>query len=267
MLSRYSLPVFIIMSGTVELRSIDAEGPEYYAELLCMIPRRANRLPSDGQSYPDVPGMQDIDFALTRRLQTLLDAVANISLCQRGNVSATMASLKDSTGTLETQLYIVFNHQNDKSALDCPQHLQNIINMLRQVPYESSPKVISIELLSNHIEIYQAIHDYSFEVFHYRVTKHGHKLSEIRGYIEEDRRCFTNQQRGMLLEFLNHVDMIITTTTAMTTTRRQVPTSFIKGLLAMYSYWTNNNLLPNDTPADNKLTLLDRADTWLTESA
>ena len=253
------------MSEADELSPIDAEDPKYYADLLCKIPRTANwHQPSDGQSCPDVRGFQDIDFALTRRLQTLLDAVADISLCQRGNVSATMASLKDNAGTLETQLYIVFNHQNDKSALDCPQHLQNIINMLRQVPYRSSPKVITRELQSNHIEICQAIHNYSFEVFHYRVTKHGHKLSEIRGYIEEDRRYFTSQQRGMLLQFLRRVDAIITVTTTMTT--KQFPTTFIKALLGIYSNWTHNNLLPKDPLADDKLTLLDRADTWLAES-
>ena len=255
------------MSGAGDqLISIDAEDPKYYADLLCKIPRTANRrLPSDGQSCPDVPGIQDVDFALTRRLKTLLDAVADISLCRRGNVSATMASLKDNAGTLETQLYIVFNHQNDNSALDCPQHIQNIINMLRQVPYKSSPKVVTRELQSNHIEICQAIHNYSFEVFHYRVTKHGHKLSEIRGYIERHQTSyFSDEQRRMLLKFLYHVDMIITRTTTMT---RQFPTTFIKVLLAMYSYWTHNDLLPNDPPADNKLTLLDRADTWLAESA
>ena len=187
-LDRYSriVSIIIIMSGTDQLISIDAEDPKYYADLLCKIPRTANQyLPSSGQSCPDFPDIQDVDFALTQRLQTLLDAVADISLCQRGNVSTTMASLKDHTDTLETQLYIVFNHKNDKSALDCPQHLQNIINILRQVPYRppatgGSPTVIPRELESNYIEVCQAIHDYSFEVFHYRVTKRKHKLSEIR---------------------------------------------------------------------------------------
>jgi len=259
------------MSGTDQLISIDAEDPKYYADLLCKIPRTANwRLPSDGQSCPDIPDIQDVDVALTRRLQTLLDAIADISLCRRGNVSATMASLKDNAGTLETQLYIVFNHEEDESAVDCPQHLQNIINMLRQVPYrpsatDGSPKVIARELESNHVQICQAIHNYSFHVFHYRVTKRGHKLSEIRGYIEQDRQNFSDQQRETLLTFLYYVDRIITMTTTMTTD--QFPTIFIKALLRTYSYWTHNGLLPKDSPADNKLTLLDRADTWLAESA
>ncbi len=259
------------MSGTDQLISIDAEDPKYYADLLCKIHRTTNRrLPSDGQSCPDIPGIQNVDVALTRRLQILLDAIADISLCRRGNVSATMASLKDNAGTLETQLYIVFNHEEDESAVDCPQHLQNIINMLRQVPYRpratnGSPKVIAGELESNYVEICQAIHHYSFDVFRYRVTKRKHKLSEIRGYIEQDREDFSDQQREMLLTFLSHVDRIITMTTTKTTD--QFPTTHIKVLLSVYSYWTHHGLLPKDPPADNKLTLLDRADTWLAASA
>jgi hypothetical protein len=167
-------------------------------------------------------------------------------------------------------LYIIFNHEKDRSAVDCPQHLQNIFNMLRLVPYrppalDGSPKVIADELESNHIEICQAIHNYSFDVFYYRVTKRAHKLSEIQKYIEQDRQNFSDRQREMLLRFLYHVDQIITMTTKMTT--EQFSTPYIKMLLGMYSYWTHNGLLPKDPSADNKLILLDLADTWLAESA
>ena len=182
-----------------------------------------------------------------------------------------MASLKDNRGTLETQLYIVFNHKNDKSAPDCPQHLQNIINILRQVPYRplatgGSPKVIPRELESNHVEICQAIHDYSVEVFRYRVAKHEDKLSGIRGYIERDQTdYFSDRERETLLGFLYYVDRLVTITTTMTT--KQFRATFIKFLIGLYSYWTHNNLLPKDSAADDKLTLLDYADTWLAESA
>src|SRR5258708_18150345 len=175
-----------------------------------------------------------------------------------------MASLKDNAGTLETQLYIVFNHEEDESAVYCPQHLQNIINMLRQVPYrppatDGSPKVIAGELESNYVEICQAIHNYSFDVFRYRITKREHKLSEIRGYIKQDRDDFTDQRRETLLTFLYHVDRIITMTKTMTT--EQFPTTYIDVLLGMYLYWTQNGLLHKDQPANNNLTLLDSADT------
>jgi hypothetical protein len=177
------------MSGTHQLISIAPEDPEYFAELLHKIPRTANRrLPSNGQSCPDIPGIQGVDVTLTRRLQTPLDAVADISLCQRGNVSATMASLKDNAGTLETKLYIVFNHENDDSAHCCDEHLTNILNMLRQVPDRhaagGSPKVITKNLEKDYIGICQAIHDYSFEIFQHRVNKRKGTLSVIQKYIE-----------------------------------------------------------------------------------
>jgi len=91
------------MSGINEPISIGTEGPEYYAEIFCKTSRLANRrLPSDEQS------VQDVDGPLVRRLQTLLDAVADISLIQRGNVSATMACLKDDKGTLENAIVHCF---------------------------------------------------------------------------------------------------------------------------------------------------------------
>jgi hypothetical protein len=57
---------------------IGPEDPGYYAELLYNTSRPADRrLPS-----PDVPGVQDVDGVLAQRLQTILDAVADLSLCE-----------------------------------------------------------------------------------------------------------------------------------------------------------------------------------------
>jgi hypothetical protein len=188
---------------------IGTEDPEYYAELFCKIPRLLNR-----RVQPDISGSQGVDGLLSRRLQTLLDAVADISLCQRGNVSATMAYLKDINGSLETRLYIVFNHKNDEAAHRCPQHLQVIFNMLRQVPNkppatDGSPKVMSNELENEFVDICRAIHNYSFDIFAHRVTKREHKLSDIRRYIELDQTHFTAQQRSTLVVFLKNVGSII----------------------------------------------------------
>jgi hypothetical protein len=249
---------------------IGTEDPEYYAELFSKIPPRLvdRRLRS---SCPRVPGIQGVDYSLSQRLQTLLDAVADISLCQRGNVSATMASLKDGNGSLETQLFIVFNHNNDEAAHRCPEHLQAIFNMLRQVPYKppaagGSPKLIAKELEDDFVEICRVIHNYSFDFFAYRVTKREHNLSAIRSYIELDQTNFSPEERSTLMEFLDHVAMIIEhVTTAQAT--KQLPTMFIRMLLRMYSYWTRHNLLLKDREASNKLTLLDTADGCLASSA
>jgi hypothetical protein len=199
------------MSGTDQLIDIRADEPEFYAELLSKIPRPANRRlqPSGEQSCSDIPDIQDFDFALSRRLQTRLDAVADISLCQRGNVSATMVSLKHYavTDTLETKLYIVFNHENDDSAGYCDQHLQNIFTMLREVPDKTpetggSPKDIADKLEDDCIGICTEIHNYSFDIFHHRVIKREGWLVNIRGYIEQDQTKFTDQERSTLLLFL-----------------------------------------------------------------
>src|SRR6266849_2996698 len=113
--------------------------PEYYAELLGKTSR-----PADPPSAPldvrtvsfigrfderycsDVPSIRNVDDALTQRLQTLLGVVADISLCQRQNISATMARLGSDSGTLQTRLYIVFKHENDETARRCPGHLTPI---------------------------------------------------------------------------------------------------------------------------------------------
>jgi len=203
---------------------------------------------------------------LSRRLQTLLDVVADISLCQQRNVSATMARLMNDNGTLETRLYIVFNHEDDESARHCPEYLRlpSIFKMLRQVPYEpstmdGSPKVIPEDLENDLIKICRTIHNYSFNIFARRVNKRKYRLLDIQGYIEQDREHFTSQQRFTLADFLGHYQ-----------DRRQRgghETSFHHQHRNIYSYWTEHNILPKDALAKNKITLLDAADTLLAAGA
>jgi hypothetical protein len=255
-----------------ELISIGFEDPEYYAELLSVTPRDANRpLLSNEHPCPDVLGIHGVDAPLAQCLQTLLDVVADISLCQKGNVSATMACIKQDKDALETQIYIAFNHETDEAARSCPNHLQSIFGMLRQVLYQppvtdGSPKVIAKELEGKLVEICRAIHNYSYDIFAYRVNKRKHKLSQIRGYIEQGSTYLSTELRSKLLSFLKHVDMIIKVV-ADTQATKQLSYIKIQMLLNIYSIWTNYNLLPNDRLADNKVTLLDHADGWLNEGA
>jgi hypothetical protein len=173
------------MSSTGEPLSISTEDPVYYTELLKEIPSLVDRsLLSDERSCPRIPGIQGVDDTLARRLQTLFDDIASISLCENGNVSATTACLKTDKGTLKTQLYIVFNHQEDEAPSRCRQHLQSIFAMLRQVPYtppaiKGSPQFIAGELEGYLIDICTAIHAYSFSIFERRVTKRQHQMSKI----------------------------------------------------------------------------------------
>jgi hypothetical protein len=78
------------------INSIGTEDPEFYAELFYKTSRPAGRrLPFYERPFRDVPGIENVDPQLAQRPQTLLDALADISLCQQGSVSATVASLKD----------------------------------------------------------------------------------------------------------------------------------------------------------------------------
>ncbi len=245
--------------------------PEYYAELLQKSSRPADRRqPANQQSCGNIPAIQNVDDELSKRLRTLLDVIADISICERGNVSATMASVIRDGGVLKTQLYIVFNHENDDAAMNCGNHLETIFRMLHKVPYtptdRGSPKIMPDSLEDHFIEICAVIHKYSFKIFKSRVNKRKKNILNIRNLIQQDEGFFEPEQRSTLLKFLRHVANI---TRAVTDAEHMdpIPTSTMKMLKTVYSAWTYDNLLPKDDLAGNTLTLLDRADNWLAESA
>ncbi len=249
--------------------------PEYYGELLMKTARPADRhVPSDKQPCPIISSIppEAIDGPLSQRLQTLLDVIADVSLCRRRNVAASVACLKGNKSGLETRLYIAFNHQHDNAARSCPSHLESIFEILHRVPYEppaidSSPKDIGPEFMRNIIEISTVIHNHSFDIFAYRVNKRKHyKLSDIRKLIDQDPKHFDSQDRSTLMTFLGHLEMIILAVANAQATKKLSP-MHMEMLLKMYSHWTNHNLLPNDELTDSKLTLLDHAEMWLDKSA
>ena len=143
--------------------------------------------------------------------------------------------------------------------------------MLSQVPcksaaFDGSPKDIESEFTHNLIEISSAIHNYSFEIFAYRVNKHKHKLSDIQTFIAQDRTHFKHEHRRTSLTFLQHVNMIIKTVADAQATK-QFSTGEIGLFLKIYSTWTQRNLPLKNALASNRFTLLDDADTWPTKSA
>ena len=178
-----------------------------------------------------------------------------------------MACFNPDKGTLEMQLYIIFNDQDDGAAHSCPQHLQLIFGMLR--PYQppamdGRPKVIPKELQDDLIEICRAIHNYSFNIFAHCVNKCKHKLSDIRGYIEQEWERFLLENHAILVVFLQHVDLI-TKAVANAQTTKQLSKRQIKLILYIFWYWTNHNLLPKDTLSHNKVTLLEKVDALLAD--
>jgi hypothetical protein len=257
---------------------IDANGPEYYAELLRNLNtfRLGNQhLPPDERPDPDTLGIQGDDSALSQRLQTLLDALADISLHERGkNVAATMASLTDNRGTPETKLYIVFNRElGDDGNHDCRRHLETIFSKLREVPYEppvpatdGSPKTTIAPSLETHLlDLCKVIHEYSFDIFAHRVKKREDRLSEIWGYVEQTQH-FGIEDRSKLVRFFRQVRGIILAVNH-AQTLNELSESRIQMILGIYSKWTNHNLLPDLDAAGDKLTLLDRLDKWLVDGA
>jgi hypothetical protein len=185
-----------------------------------------------------------------------------------------MASIEDNSGNLKTQVYIIFNRKlEDKAVHGCRQHwhLETVFNMLRQVPYkkpatDGSPTIITGSLKIDFIEICKEIHNYSFDIFADRVTKHKDKLLEIRGYIEQDQTRFEPEDHSKLVEFFQHVDGIIMAVDKVRA-EKELPAICIQLILSIYSHWTKHNILPKDLAANNEFTLLDHVDTWLARSA
>jgi hypothetical protein len=257
-----------VSRGTNSILSIGPSDPAYYADLFqnttSLVDRR---LPSDA-SCPIVPGIKAIDNKLTRRLQTLLDDIASISLCKKGNVSATMACLKYGHGTLKTQLYIVFNHQKDDSHRLCLQHLKSIFRTLKQVPYKTpemdgSPQLIMADFKTEFFEICRVIHNYSFSIFAHRVNKRRNEMSNIQVLIENERSAFTPNQHSLLLSFLRTVGLIMGIVSRAEAKETKLSIAAIETIHGFYSFWKKTGLLPKDALADDTVTLLDTADVVL----
>jgi hypothetical protein len=160
--------------------------------------------------------------------------------------------------------------EDGEAAHHCPQHLQTIFNMLSQVPCEphaadSSPKVVAESLGTYFIEICREIHNYSFDIFAHRVTKHEKELSKIRGLIKQNQMQFLPEQHSTMMHFLQHVDMIIKAIT-MAQDTKQLSNIGIDILLSIYLFWTKHNLLLKDS-LPNTPTFLDYVDVWLAGSA
>ena len=77
---------------------------------------------------------------------------------------------------------------------------------------------------------------------------------------------FKPEDRRTLLQFLWNVNLIIKIVTNAKATK-QLSTDDITIFLKIYSDWMKFNLLPKDALADNEVTLLDNADTWLAKGA
>jgi len=88
-------------------------------------------------------------------------------------------------------------------------------------------------------------------------------MSDIQKLIAEGQQAFAPMEHPILLTFLQQVQMTIEIVMQAKATK-QLPIYDIRVLLLIYSFWTENGLLPQDSHADNTVTLLDTADRFLT---
>jgi len=254
------------MSRTITC--IGPENPSYYSDILQNITSRVDRHSPSQRSCQTIPGIQNIDDTLTRRLQSVLDDIARISLCEKGNVSATMACLKQHDDVLQTQLYVVFNHQRDESHRLCRQHLETTFTMLRNIPYKpseanNSPQLITNDLMPGLPEICKEIIKHSFGIFTHHVVKRRDEMPRLKMLICQG-TGFKPKQHSILLTFLQEVETIIKFVDE-AEEAKQFSIIRTRLLLGFYSSWMKNRLLPKDD--DDTTTLLDAADRFLESEA
>jgi len=124
----------------MDVEQIDPTHPVFYGELLWLftgftsgldVPRRIHQ----PAPCPNLPFSSDLDPGFVKRLQTLLDVLADISVWEKKNLAATSAQLTQAGATLATHLYVVFNSSDEDSRQSCRTHLWGIFESLRGVKY------------------------------------------------------------------------------------------------------------------------------------
>jgi hypothetical protein len=180
-----------VLPATIDM-DVDPTHPVYYGELLWLFtsgqdtPRRIQPAPCPNLPFP----RSDRDPDFVKRLQTLLDVLASISVWEKKNVAATSAQFTQAGDTLATHLYVVFNSSNKHSRQSCRSHLWGVFESLRGVehypsPADGSSKVIDKRFNDDIAKISSSLHTFSWEVFKHRVIKHREKLESITSLVAQ----------------------------------------------------------------------------------
>jgi hypothetical protein len=242
--------------------------PVYYGELLWLftgitwldVPRRIHQpAPCSNLPFPS-----DLDSGFVKRLQTLLDVLADISVWEKKNLAATSAQLTQAGATLATHLYVVFNSSDEDSRQSCRTHLWGTFESLRVVKYYPSPDDGSPELIDERFhgdiaEISSSLHTFAWEVFKPRVIKHRKKLESIKGLVTKYPRSFAVDDAAALSSFFGHLDKILVSVDRLENVDT-VPTTFTNLLHHMYVVWVQKNILAEHDSGNELPTVLDRLD-------
>jgi hypothetical protein len=253
----------------MSVEQIDPTHPVYYGELLWLftsgrdVPRRQIQpAPCPNLPFPQLD--RDPDF--TKRLQTLLDVLASISVQEKKNVAATSAQLTQAGDRLATHIYVVFNSSDEHSRQSCRSHLWGVFESLRGVenypsPADGSPKIIDRRFNGDIAKISSNLHTFSWEVFKSRVFKHREKLESITSLVAQ--YSDTDGDKTPLSSFFNDLKTIIN---VMDRLERRVhsldttPPVFTKLLHIMYADWVQTKLITEHDSGNEFLTVLGRFD-------
>ncbi|KAI0289385.1 hypothetical protein BC826DRAFT_1032404 [Russula brevipes] len=227
---------------------VDPTHPVFYGELLWLftsgrnVPRRQIQ-PAPCPNLPFPPSDRDPDFV--KRLQTLLDVLASISVWEKKNVAATSAQLTQAGDTLTTHLYVVFNSSNEHSRQSCRSHLWDIFESLRDKRFNDDIAKIS-----------SSLHTFSWEVFKHRVIKHREKLESITSLVAQ---YPDNTEKTALSSFFNNLKTILNVMDRLESADTVSP-MFTKLLRQMYAVWVRKNLITEHDSGNEHLTVLGRFD-------
>ncbi|KAI0302493.1 hypothetical protein BC826DRAFT_1172733 [Russula brevipes] len=246
---------------------VDPTHSVFYGELLWLftsftsgrnVPRRQIQpAPCPNLLFP--PSDRDPDFA--KRLQTLLDVLASISVWEKKNVAATSVQLTQAGDTLATHLYVVFNSSNEHSRQSCRSHLWDVFESLRGVehcpsPADGSPKIMDKRFIDDIAKISSSLHTFSWEVFKHRVIKHREKLESITSLVAQ---YPDNAEKTALSSFFNNLKTILNVMDRLESADTVSP-MFTKLLRQMYAVWVRKNLITEHDSGNEHLTVLGRFD-------
>jgi hypothetical protein len=249
----------------MSVEQIDPTHPVYYGELLWLftsgrdVPRRQIQ-PAPCPNLPFPPLDRDPDF--TKRLQTLLDVLASISVWQKKNIAATSAQLTQAGDTLATHIYVVFNSSDERSRQNCRSHLWGVFESLRGVehypsPADGSPKIIDERFNDDIAKISSNLHTFSWEVFKSRVFKHREKLENITILVAEYPDA--DSDKIPLSSFFDDLKRIINVMDRLESLDTAPPV-FTDLLHLIYADWVQTKLITEHDSGNEFLTVLGRFD-------
>ncbi|KAI0287896.1 hypothetical protein BC826DRAFT_1041480 [Russula brevipes] len=240
----------------MDVEQIDPTHPVFYGELLWLF--------TSGRDVPrhriqPTPSLPFPDFV--KRLQTLLDVLASISVWEKKNVAATSAQLTQAGDTLATHLYVVFNSSNEHSRQSCRSHFLGVFKSLRGVehypsPADGSPKIIDKRFNDDIAKISSRLHTFSWEVFKHRVIKHRENLEILTSLVAKYPH---DADKPALSSFFNDLKRILEVMDRLESADT-VPQLFTKFLHHTYAVWVRKNLITERDSGNDFSTVLDQFD-------